>query len=128
MRRAAVPIMLLALAFPIFSIAQATPRLVVANITFDFYVGKELMPAGTYNFDLDQKPGLVLLSNAKNNKSLLATVLTRISQTPGEDTRVVFDKMGDNYYLSELHAPGTDGYHFVGAPGPHSHVSVKAGK
>ncbi len=128
MRTAAVPAVVLALAFSWVSIAQVNPRMVVANIDFDFHLGKEVLPAGTYNFNLGDKAGIMTVTNAKSGKSYMASILTRISQAPGDIDRVVFDKMGDQYYLSELHSPGTDGFHFTGAPGPHSHVSLKAGK
>ena len=128
MRKTVVPILFLALAFPFFGVAQIPPGTVVADITFDFIVGNEVLPAGTYKFNHGVKAGVVAVTNAKSSQSIMAMVLTRISQYPGNDARVVFDKMGDQYYLSELHAPGIDGFHFSGAPGPHSHVGIKASK
>jgi len=123
--RIRVPVVaFLLFALPVLAIAQVSPTKVVANISFDFHVGKDLLPAGSYSFSLGDKPGVIVIANAAAGKTIMATVLTRISQWPGNEASVVFDKMGDQYYLSELHAPGVDGFHFSGAPGPHSHTSV----
>ena len=115
-------------AMPVLCVAQAAPSKVIAAISFDFHVGKEVLPAGTYSFSVGDKEGIVTVTNEASGKSYVATVLTRISQWPGNATSVVFDKMGDQYYLSELHAAGVDGYHFSGAPGPHIHTSVRIKK
>ena len=118
-------VVFLLFALPALSVAQVTPTKVIADISFDFHVGKEVLPAGSYSFSLGDKPGIVTIANTASGKGIMATVLTRLSQWPGNEASVVFDKMGDQHYLSELHAPGVDGFHFTGAPGPHTHTSIR---
>ena len=128
MKRPVIPVVLLLLAMPMISIAQMTTRTVSASIPFEFHVGKEILPAGDYKFNLDSGKSFVTLVNAKSGKSMMAPVLTRISQWPGREAELVFDKTADSHYLAELHVPGIDGFHFPGAPGPHTHVSVKGSR
>jgi hypothetical protein len=50
---------------------------------------------------------------------------TRLSERKGEDGSVVFDKVGNELYLSEIYIIGMDGFFFKGAPGKHKHLVVK---
>lgn len=108
--------------------AQVVPTAVTADIAFEFHAAGKVLPAGTYEFKVDDKQDIVSVTNMKTKDTVTAPVLTRISARPGNEALVVFDKARDRYYLSELYVPGIDGIHFTGAPGPHAHVSVKARK
>jgi hypothetical protein len=113
---------------PYWGAAQVAPTAVTADITFEFHAAGKVLPAGTYEFKVDDKQDIVSVTNTKTKNAVTAPVLTRISARPGNEALVVFDKVRDRYYLSELHVPGIDGVQFTGAPGPHTHVSVKARK
>jgi len=113
---------------PFWGAAQFAPITVVAEITFEFHAAGKALPAGTYELKVDDRLDIVSLTNTKTRNTVMVPVLTRISPRPGDEALVVFDKVRDRYYLSELYAPGIDGIHFPGAPGPHTHVSVKAKK
>jgi hypothetical protein len=113
---------------PFWGAAQLASMAVVADITFEFHAAGKVLPAGTYEFKVDDKLDMVSVTNTKTRNTVTAPVLTRISPRPGNEALVVFDKVQDRCYLSELYVPGIDGIHFTGAPGPHTHVSVKARK
>ncbi len=54
--------------------------------------------------------------------------VTRLAMRSDGQPVIVLDKMGDKEYLSEIYPGDVDGYYFGGAPGQHTHVSVKAAK
>ncbi len=101
---------------------------IVANIPHEFVVESKTYAPGNYEFSLSANPAnqiqLLNLDN-KSDKGFIP-ILTRISQTKGEDSRIVFDKAGEKSYLAEIHIAGMDGFHLKGAPGPHTHIMTKA--
>jgi hypothetical protein len=102
---------------------------IVVEVPFEFTADGKVYAAGKY--EISQAPGAanqLRLREIQSNNSAFVAVLTRISRTDGQESRVVFDKVGENSFLSELHIAGADGFHFKGAPGAHTHVSVKAAK
>ncbi len=116
------------LLLPLLSTAQVGG--VVAKIDFGFHAGATLLPAGTYEF----RPGgeaasdTVSVIDKQNGKVITLPVLTTISKTVPSDGEIVFDKMANDYYLTEVFIPSMDGFLLKGAPGKHTHVSVKAVK
>jgi hypothetical protein len=80
--------------------ASAQSRL-QATIPFDFTVGENKLPAGTYMIDSVQ-PQTILLSCAQKHKSVFV-VLTSIGEVSQSPNRVIFNKYGDQYFLSEVH-------------------------
>jgi len=89
--------------------AQSTDR-ITANIPFDFIAGNKTFPAGEYTFDrgLPQAPDLLLIRSADNHLSLFLNVLgEQAKQTPTE-TDLIFNKIGDEYFLSQLWISGED--------------------
>lgn len=123
-----VAVLAAVLLLPLLGASQGSHTTAVADISFAFHAGKEVMPAGTYEFRPDAHGDVVSITNPKAKSTITVPVLTRISQRSENVALVVFDKMGDQCYLSELHIPGTDGFHFTGAPGPHAHVTVPGKK
>ena len=104
--------------------AQAAKMIV--SIPFSFMLDGKSFPAGRY--EIHEESTQLRVRNLDNNESAFARVLTRISQTSEGETRIVFDKAGDESYLAEVHIAGRDGFHLQGAPGPHTHVMVKASR
>jgi len=115
------------LLFAFVGAAQGNQRVVI-DVSYEFHAGSAVLPAGTYEIKPDTQKSVVRLLNTKTNESIMAPVVTRIAQRPGNEALVVFDQVGTQYYLSEVHIPGIDGFHLTGAPGPHTHVSLKAKK
>ena len=99
---------------------------VIVNIPFSFMLDGKSYPAGRY--EISEESSQLRIRNLENNESTFARVLTRMSQSTGGETQIVFDKAGDQSYLAEVHIAGSDGYHLQGAPGPHTHVMVKTTK
>jgi hypothetical protein len=112
---------------PLFAIAQE-PAMVVANINFAFHAGGQVMPAGTYDFRMDESGFAVILTNQKTDDSIVLPSIARLDQLNGDEASVEFEKVGDQYYISELNVPDMDGFQFAGVPMRQTHVSVKGVK
>ena len=94
-------IALLAIAnFALAGTSFAQSNGVQAKVPFDFTVGKNLLPAGTYTVKSESN-GLLVIKN--HDKPL--TVLT-IAQPDGNKSpnggKMIFHKYGDQYFLSEI--------------------------
>jgi hypothetical protein len=72
-----------------------------ATIPFDFTVGENKLPAGTYMIDYI-RPQTLLLSCPQKHKSVFI-VLTSTDEVLKNPDRVIFNKYGDQYFLSEVH-------------------------
>ena len=94
-------IALLAIAnFALAGTSFAQSKLVRANVPFDFTVGKQLLPAGTYTIKT-QSSGLIVIKN--QDKPL--TVMTIVDQDGARSPnggKLMFHKYGDQYFLSEI--------------------------
>jgi len=104
----------------------ATTRVSV-NIPFSFMADGKSYPAGSYEI-LEESSQLRIRSVNSTAQGNYLNYYTRTFQLPGSETMVVFDKVGDQAYLAEIHIAGQDGFHLQGAPGPHSHVMIKASR
>ena len=116
---------LAALSIAILSVAQEVPT-VIADVPFSFMAAGKTLPAGQYEFSDGDLANAVLIRGTKADAEAL--VITRLAQRPDNQADVIFDKVDNNYCLSELYVPGVDGYLFQGASGKHTHVHVKARK
>ena len=94
-------IALLAIAnFALAGTSFAQSKLVRANVPFDFTVGTQLLPAGTYTIKT-QSSGLIVIKN--QDKPL--TVMTIVDQDGARSPnggKLMFHKYGDQYFLSEI--------------------------
>jgi hypothetical protein len=114
---------------PLLSFAQVTAAGIVANVDFGFYAGGKLLPAGSYEFKpAGSTESTLNVLNTKTRETSVVPILTTISNKLPADGEVVFDHAGNDYYLTEIFIPGTDGFLLKGAQGKHTHVSVKAKK
>jgi hypothetical protein len=55
-------------------------------------------------------------------------VATSLSLRKIDASEAVFDVVGKDHYLSEFYIKGMDGLALNGAPGPHTHQGIVAGK
>ena len=82
-----------------------------ADIPFAFVVGKTTLPAGRYELRaLEQMQGVVTLQNVNGKNSVTAeteNVQANVNQDVNK-TEVIFDRIGDTYYLSQVWLAGTD--------------------
>lgn len=106
--------------------------LLTSNIPFKFTVGNKTLEPGKYQLRAnDSEEAIEIHGPGKNVDSMI--VMTRLSSAPrgGSEGSLVFDKVGDQYFLSEMWVPGTDGYLLYAAKGKHTHEKVplqKGGK
>jgi hypothetical protein len=109
--------------------AQEATRL-DAQVPFAFTVGKAQLPAGHYEItSASPDEGIVTVRNMDTGKSSFAEYVTRIGSRGNAESVLVFDVIGNQHMLSEVHVAGADGY-LLPAAGkkPHTHKQVKAEK
>ncbi len=100
---------------------------VVATVQFPFKAAGKDMAAGKYRIDATGEMEDLKITNEATGKALVVPYVSRLSEREGQ-TLLVFDKKGDEYFLSEIYFPGIDGFELKGATGKHTHVKVKATK
>ena len=112
---------------PAVSQAQDTA---LVTIGFPFVAEGKTMPAGPYELLLNSGHTAFTLTASPKGTGVFLTTITRLAapEPAAGDTRVVFDKVGDTYYLSEVWLPGEDGYLVYAAKGKHTHQTVKGHK
>ena len=111
----------LLLATSSFSAAQLDPQQVSVDINFAFIASGTPMPAGKYHFQLPEQ-GPVVLTAAQGSKRVLFPVVTRLGRHDSDaEPELVFDKIGDKLYLSEVWSPGADGFLLLGTKEKHDH-------
>ena len=71
-----------------------------ATVPFDFHAGKRVLPAGEYTFDVDNA-GLIWISDQRGRRSIVGSFNVGGGPSPNE-SKIVFQRYGDNYFLSEL--------------------------
>ena len=114
-------------AYPAVSQAQDTA---VVTVGFPFVAEGQTMPAGPYELQLNSDQTAFTLTASPKETGVFLTIITRLAapEPPSGDTRVVFDKVGNTYYLSEVWLPGEDGFLVYAAKGKHTHQIVRGHK
>ena len=90
------------------SVCAQSERSGVLNIKFNFIVGGKTLPAGEYIVEPNRTDShnVWLVQNKEGNASALFTTMpVRANQTQ-EETKLVFHKYGDQYFLSQIWTPG----------------------
>ncbi len=80
-----------------------------ANVPFAFVVGKATLPAGKYEIKGidDNTPGVLELRSANGKTIVFETDAARTrDDEPATKTELVFDKIGDKYFLAQVWAEG----------------------
>jgi hypothetical protein len=110
--------------------AQYGTREMVATVSFDFNVGEDSFSAGQYKIERRGEGPALVISPHKGGKNAMIPVVTRLARRHGSATNngtsLVFDRVGDVHYLSEVWLPGQDGYLVKGTPEKHEHDIVKS--
>jgi hypothetical protein len=89
------------------AVANAQTLKVTANVPFDFVLDKTTMPAGAYTIDSVLPSGSALAirnRDAKVGRLVLADSARSHEASP--DTRLVFHRYGDRYFLSAIWLQG----------------------
>src|SRR6266850_1437922 len=86
----------------IASVQAQTPSRVEVNIPFDFSVGKATLKAGTYSIKRTAGNALMIRSADGKTTALLNAPLTIGSRASKAGERLVFNKYGEQYFLSQV--------------------------
>jgi len=86
--------------------AQVFPKIEV-NVPFGFHVGDTMLPAGQYSVDTQMRPDIIRVRSADTSQSV--AILTNGGGRMTRDTKpkLVFNRYGDQYFLSQVWAPDT---------------------
>jgi len=98
-----------------------------ANIPFQFVVEGKVLPAGQYTFTRDAGVQKIITVSSPDKVRALAPIITWMAgemHTTPEDSHIVFDKLGDTYYLSEIWIPGEDGFLLHSTKEKHTHRTI----
>src|SRR5271156_4598796 len=96
MKRVAVIALILLAGLCTAGSLQAQSHEVRANVPFDFTVGGKHLPAGNYSF----------VSDRNDDARIEVLSMTFDTEKPAANySRLVFNKYGDQYFLSEIQCP-----------------------
>jgi len=105
-------LVLVAAALLFASTAQAQAIHVKADIPFDFVVGNTVYPAGTYTIVPATEASNALLLDGGDARAMVMSNHCSLS-LPSKSTKLVFDRMGSSYFLSQIWVEGrSDGREF----------------
>jgi hypothetical protein len=77
-----------------------------ATVPFNFTVGDQALPSGTYTIGSGMTtPNLLAIRNWDKKVNILSMGLPN-QGNPGHDNTLVFHKYGNQYYLSEIRSEG----------------------
>ncbi len=127
-RKLSIVVGLLALAFVVGGSAAYAQDVVSGNIPFKFIAAGRVHQPGMYELRVSDDEGLLMLLDESvktpSNALLVEGRLASPATLTSEVGRLVFDKVGDTYYLSEAWFPGLDGFIVHTTPGEHTHETV----
>ena len=90
------------LAFAVASVDAQAPRSVEVNIPFEFSAGKTTLPAGAYSIKRMSGNNITLRSKDGQSSVILSAPVTHSSSDPNAVERIVFERYGDQYALSQI--------------------------
>ncbi len=98
------------------------------KIGFSFMAQGKSLPAGKYNLEVTSAGRVVLHAEKGGAATELKPIKALGQDGNGEETKLVFDKIGSIHFLSEVWLPGQDGYLVGTSTGTHEQEVVKAKK
>jgi len=126
----AVAVSCVALLATVFGFAQAVKSIRV-NIPFQFVVEGKTLPTGEYNLVRSEDERTIEVVSTKKGPSTYALVITRLGgeiHTTPQDSHIVFDNVGNTYFLSEIWIPGMDGFLVHATKEKHEHRTISVPK
>jgi len=94
--------MFLALALAVAGVQAQAPSKVEVNIPFEFSAGKTTFKPGVYSIKRGSGNLLTIRNNEDKSTVLLNAPLTLNSQDTKAGERLVFNKVGDQYFLAQI--------------------------
>jgi hypothetical protein len=97
--------------------AHAQQTKVTATVPFNFIAGDRVYPAG--NYSISSNGSLLKITNDEKSELMLSHACESLSVP--EDTKLVFDSMGGNYFLRRIWVAGNS----FGRELPRSHTEAR---
>lgn len=95
------------------------------DVPFAFSVKDKELPAGRYEIQVEGADQTrLLIRSGSGGGTVVVPVLERLADTGGKTPKVVFDKVENKHYLSEVHIPGMDGFLVGIAKGKETHEVI----
>jgi hypothetical protein len=108
----------------LFGAVAQQASIAIIEVPFSFTAAGKTFPQGTYEFNPKKVPNHVLILNIKTSESVIVPVASRLNPKQGTGPVVVFDKVNNDRFFSELYLPNIDGYAAEGCKGEHTHVQL----
>jgi len=115
-----VTVLSMFLALALVSVRAQAPSKVVVDIPFEFSAGKTTFKPGVYSIKRGSGNLLALQNNDDKSTVLLNAPVTLSSQDTKAGERLVFNKVGDEYFLAQIWFTADSGRELM--------VKKKAGK
>ena len=84
--------------------ANAQTLKVAAKVPFDFVIDKASLPAGNYSIDAIGSSKALIVRGAEGAKMVQSDAAVTLNRS--ENTRLVFHRYGDRYFLSQIWVEG----------------------
>jgi hypothetical protein len=104
--------------------------ILLGQIPFSFVAGGRVHDPGRYELRTQDDQLMISLIPEGKGQGGMVPVITRLASPAGglDNTRLVFDKVGNTYFLSEVWIAGEDGFLLHATPGPHTHATIQLGR
>jgi hypothetical protein len=80
-----------------------------ANVPYAFVVGDTTLPAGEYTIRVAEGfSGVLMIRSDTGKTTVLFETEPVTASSPGDKNELVFDKIGDTYFLSQVFVSGDD--------------------
>ena len=86
-------------------VVQAQSGMLVANIPFQFNVGKAVLPSGEYHVKA-MNPTTFLIQSKDGHQAAVANTIGVSSSKEEDNGKLVFNRYGNQYFLSKVWRPG----------------------
>jgi hypothetical protein len=95
-------------------LASAIPASAQTNldvtVPFAFSVGNQLLPAGHYRVQSQSNYSFLSIRNVETASTTVVTVRSEGGRHLQGNSRLVFNRQGNNHYLTQVWSPDTDRY------------------
>ncbi len=90
------------------TVSAQSKRIRVINIPFSFIVGHKTLPAGEYTVEANRKDfdNVWLVQSREGDTTILFTTIPMLANETQEKGRLIFQKYGDQYFLSQIWTAG----------------------
>jgi hypothetical protein len=85
-----------------------TAHQVEAKIPFEFAVSGKVLPDGAYVVARETSSALLTIRSLDSGNAVLALARYERSNAPRKEAILVFDRIGDHYFLTQVWEPGSD--------------------